>query len=133
MNRKDFIKNTALAGVSFSLFPTTNIFAGTSAGPKVRLAIIGVGARGISHVDLVLRRDDTELVAICDVEPRALERTKELIARSGKKMPQIYTGDNYMWQTLLQKEKLDGVIIVTPWEWHKPMIMGALDAGLKYV
>ena len=33
----------------------------------------------------------------------------------------------------LQTEKLDGVIIVTPWEWHKPMIMGALDAGLKYV
>src|SRR3569833_1800757 len=48
-------------------------------------------------------------------------------------MPQIFTGDIYSWQQLLQKEKLDGVIIVTPWEWHKPMIIGALDAGLKYV
>jgi hypothetical protein len=133
MNRKAFIKNASLAGLSFSLFPTTNIFAGMGAGPKVRLAIIGVGARGIGHVDLVLRRDDTELVAICDVEPRALQRTKDLISKSGKKMPQVYTGDEYAWQTLLQKEKLDGVIIVTPWEWHKPMVMGALDAGLKYV
>jgi predicted dehydrogenase len=133
MNRKDFIKNTAFAGLSLSLFPTTNIFAGMGDGPKVRLAIIGCGARGIGHVDLVLRRNDTELVAICEVEPRALQRTKDLIKKSGKKMPQVYTGDVNAWQTLLQKEKLDGVIIVTPWEWHKPMIVGALDAGLKYV
>ena len=133
MNRKDFIKNTALAGVSFSLFPTTNIFATGKDVPKVRLAIIGVGARGKGHLDLLLRRDDVELIAICDVDDRVLNESKSIITKSGKKMPQIYTGDNYAWQKMLQKEKLDGVLIVTPWEWHKPMIMGALDAGLKYV
>ncbi len=26
-----------------------------------------------------------------------------------------------------------GVIIATPWEWHKPMVIGSLEAGLKYV
>ena len=31
------------------------------------------------------------------------------------------------------KSGLDGVIIVTPWEWHKPMVIGSLEAGLKYV
>lgn len=133
MNRKDFIKNTALAGVSFSLFPTTNIFAAGKDVPNVRLAIIGVGARGKNHLDLVLRRDDVELVAICDVDDRVLNESKAIITKSGKKMPQIYSGDNYAWQKMLQKEKLDGVIIVTPWEWHKPMIMGALESGLKYV
>jgi predicted dehydrogenase len=133
MNRKDFIKNTAIAGAGFSFFPTTNIFAGKSAGPKIRLAILGVGERGRGHVDLVLRRDDTDLVAICDVESRALDQTKAMIQKSGKKMPQVYTGDENAWQKLLQTEKLDGVIIATPWEWHKPMIMGSLDAGIKYV
>lgn len=133
MNRKDFIKNTALAGVSFSLFPTTNIFATGKDVPKVRLAIIGVGARGKNHLDLLLRRDDVDLVAICDVDDRVLNESKAIITKSGKKMPQIYSGDNYAWQKMLQKEKLDGVIIVTPWEWHKPMIMGALESGLKYV
>jgi predicted dehydrogenase len=133
MNRKDFIKNTALAGVSFSLFPTTNIFATGKDVPKVRLAIIGVGARGKNHLDLLLRRDDVELIAICDVDDRVLNESKAIITKSGKKMPQIYSGDNYAWQKMLQKEKLDGVIIVTPWEWHKPMIMGALESGLKYV
>jgi hypothetical protein len=133
MNRKDFIKNTALAGVSFSLFPTTSIFANGRDLPKVRLAIIGVGERGRNHLDLVLRRDDVELVAICDVDDRVLKESKVMIEKSGKKMPKIYTGDEYAWQKLLQQEKPDGVIIVTPWEWHKPMILGSLEAGIKYV
>lgn len=133
MKRKDFIKNTAIAGVGLSIFPNTNLFSMKNAAPKVRLAIIGVGARGKGHLDLVLRRDDTELVAICDVDDRALKESKAMIEKSGKKMPQIYTGNDYSWKDLLQKEKLDGVIIVTPWEWHTPMILGALEAGLKYV
>ena len=133
MNRKDFIKNTALAGVSFSMFPTADIFAKGKDVPKVKLAIIGVGARGKNHLDLLLRRKDVDLVAICDIDNRVINESKEIISKSGKKMPVIYTGDNYAWQAMLQKEKLDGVIIVTPWEWHKPMIIGALNAGLKYV
>jgi predicted dehydrogenase len=133
MHRKDFIKNTALAGVSLSLFPKTNIFAESKDAAKVRLAIIGVGERGKNHLDLILRRDDVDLVAICDVNDRVLKESQDIINKSGKKMPKIYTGDTYAWKKLLETEKLDGVIIVTPWEWHKPMIIGALDSGLKYV
>jgi predicted dehydrogenase len=133
MNRKDFIRNSALTGLSLSFFPTTNIFAGKNSAAKVRLAIIGVGARGQNHVDLVLRRDDCDLVAICDVDSRVIDQTKQMIQKSGKKMPQVYTGSELAWQSLLEKEKVDGVIIVTPWEWHKPMIMGSLEAGIKYV
>jgi len=133
MNRKTFIKNTALTGVAFSLFPSKNIFAQSKDAAKVQLAIIGVGERGKGHLDLLLRRDDVDLVAICDVDDRVLKESKAIIQKSGKRLPRIYTGDNYAWQKMLRDERLDGVIIVTPWEWHKPMVMGALDAGLKYV
>jgi len=132
MNRKDFIKNTSLAGVSLSLFPS-KIFATANDFPKVRLAIIGVGARGIGHLDLVLRRDDIDVIAICDIDNAALDRSKKIIEKSGKKMPQVYSGDENAWQKMVQKEKPDGVIIATPWEWHKPMIIGSLEAGIKYV
>lgn len=133
MKRKDFIRNTALTGIGLSLFPSSNIFATSKDQPKVRLAIIGVGARGKGHLDLLLRRDDVDLVAICDVDDRVLKESKAMIEKSGKKMPKIYTGDNYAWQKMVQYEKPDGVLIVTPWEWHKPMILGSLDAGLKYI
>jgi hypothetical protein len=62
-----------------------------------------------------------------------LSRAKDIIAKSGKKMPQVYTGSPYAWQDLLKQQQPDGVIIATPWEWHKEMVIGSLEAGLKYV
>lgn len=122
-----------MAGAAFSFFPAKNMFASGTAKEKVRLAIIGVGERGRGHLALCLRRSDVDLVAICDVDSKAMEASKGMISRSGKKMPQIYLGGDHMWEDLLAKEKLDGVIIATPWEWHKPMIIGSLESGLKYV
>ena len=133
MNRKEFVKTSSLAAAAMTFSPSLKLFA-NAAEPKVKLGIIGTGARGQGHVDLMLRRDDVELVAICDVDERALNRAKEIITKSGKKMPQVFTGDNYAWKKLLEiKGGLDGVIIATPWEWHKPMVMGSLESGLKYV
>jgi predicted dehydrogenase len=81
----------------------------------------------------LLRRNDVELVSICDVSDRMLTSAKGTITKSGKKMPEIFTGDNYAWKKMLDKHQLDGIVIATPWEWHKEMIIGALDAGVKYV
>ncbi|MBL7741901.1 MAG: Gfo/Idh/MocA family oxidoreductase [Chitinophagaceae bacterium] len=131
MKRKEFILNTSLAAASFSLLPSGSVFAGT-AESKVRIAIIGTGLRGQNHLDLLLRRDDTEVVAICDVDNRMLTMSKDLIAKSGKKMPQVYTGNSDTWRKMLERERLDAVIIATPWEWHKPMIIGCLEMGIKY-
>jgi predicted dehydrogenase len=105
----------------------------TKGEAKVRIGLIGTGLRGQNHLELLLARADVEVMAICDVDDRMLTGAKEIIKKSGKKMPLIYTGDNYTWKRLLEKEKLDGVIISTPWEWHKAMIIGSLDAGIKYV
>ncbi|HTD93598.1 MAG TPA: Gfo/Idh/MocA family oxidoreductase [Chitinophagaceae bacterium] len=132
MNRKDFVRNSGLAVAALAVLPGRNIFS-SAADPKIKLAIIGVGLRGQNHLDLLLRRDDVDLIAICDVEDRMLTSAKEMITKSGKKMPQVYTGDSYAWKRMLEKEKPDGIIIATPWEWHKPMIIGALEAGVKYV
>ncbi|MEP6951215.1 MAG: Gfo/Idh/MocA family oxidoreductase [Ginsengibacter sp.] len=132
MNRKNFVKTSSLAAAAMIIGPG-KLFA-NAADQKVKLAIIGVGSRGQNHLELLLGRDDVELVAICDIDDRALNASKEMITKSGKKMPQVYTGDNYAWKKMLEmKGGLDGVLVVTPWEWHKPMVIGALEAGLKYV
>lgn len=132
MNRKDFVKNTGLALASFTI-PNKNLFSLTVADPKIKMGIIGVGLRGQSHLDLLLRRSDVDLVAICDIDDGMLKRSRDIITRSGKKMPQVYTGDVYAWKTMLEKEKLDAVVIATPWEWHKQMVIGSIERGLKYV
>jgi len=118
---------------SLAVLPATQLFAQGRPDAKVRVAIIGVGLRGQNHLDLVLRRDDTEVVAICDIDDRMLTSSKELINKSGKKMPQIFTGDPYAWKKMLELKGIDAVIIATPWEWHKEMIIGSIESGVKYV
>jgi len=131
MNRKEFVKTTAMATAAFTL-PAINLFAAND-DTKVRIGLMGTGLRGQNHLELLLRRSDVDVIAICDVDDRMLGMAKDIVTKSGKKMPAVYTGDNYAWKNLLEKEKLDAVIIASPWEWHKPMVVGALDAGLKYV
>ncbi len=132
MDRRNFVRNTAIAAAGFSMLPG-DLFAQQSVDAKIKIAMMGVGLRGQNHLDLLLRRDDVELVAICDIDDRMLKSAKEMITKSGKKMPVVYTGDVYAWKRMLEKEKVEAVIIATPWEWHKPMIIGSLEAGIKYV
>jgi predicted dehydrogenase len=132
MNRRNFVRNTGVTAAALALLPSGNLFA-SGADAKVKIGLIGTGMRGCNHLDLLLRRDDVDLVAICDVDDRMLDMAKKIIAKSGKKSPEIFTGNEYAWKTMLEKKQLDGVVIATPWEWHKPMIIGSLERGIKYV
>ena len=132
MKRREFVKNTGVTAASLAMLSRENLFASSPAA-TIKLGMIGTGLRGQNHIDLLLRREDVELVAICDIDERMLGSSRQIITRSGKKMPQVYTGNDYAWKQMLEKEKLDAVIIATPWEWHMPMIIGTLEAGIKYV
>jgi len=153
MNRKSFIRNGSIAALGLSTQAAARSFAAKSstntsvtgsstntsarsnrtAAQKVRIALIGTGLRGNGTLGLLLQNDDVDVVAICDIDDYMLSQAKIKIAGSGKKMPKIYTGSPYAWQDLLHQQQLDGVMIATPWEWHKPMVIGALEAGVKYV
>lgn len=132
MNRRDFVRNTGLAAASIGLASLTDLYGHNNA-PLLKVGMIGTGLRGQNHLDLLLRRKDVELVAICDIEPRMLDDARERISKSGRRQPAVYTGDPYAWKKMLDKNKLDAVIISTPWEWHKPMIVASLEAGIQYV
>lgn len=123
---------TGLTAASLAVMPSVNIFF-QGFDTKIKIAIIGVGLRGQNHLDLLLRRSDVDVVAICDIDDRMLAMSKDMISKSGKKIPQIFTGDQYAWKKMLELKGIDGIVIATPWEWHKPMIIGSLEAGIKYV
>lgn len=134
-SRRSFIRNTALTTAGAAIATRSNIlFAqNANASQRVRVGMIGVGLRGQNHLSLLLNRADTDLVAICDVDSKMLDMSKATITKSGKKMPQIFTGDDQAYQKLLALKNLDAIVISTPWEWHCPMILDAIDAGIKYI
>lgn len=131
MRRRTFVQNTALAAGAFTILPAHSLRP--QADKKARLAFIGTGLRGQNHLDNALRRGDTEVVAICDVDERMLGMAAEIIKKSGKPMPQVFKGDPYAYRRLLELKNIDGVIIATPWEWHALMVLDSLQAGIKYI
>jgi predicted dehydrogenase len=132
MKRRDFVRNISLAGAGMSLVNPYSLFS-QKAVSKIRLGIIGVGLRGQNHLHNALGREDVDVVAICDVDDRMLQSAKELITKSGKPMPKIFTGDPHAYRKLLEEKDLHGILIATPWEWHAPMIIDGLAAGIKYI
>lgn len=132
MNRRTFVRNASLATAAISVLPASQLFSQRTKN-KVNIAIIGVGLRGQNHLELLLKRSDVEVVAICDINERMLSDSLELVKKSGKPAPKIFKGDVNAWRKLLELKNLDGVIIATPWELHAPMIIGSLEAGIRYV
>lgn len=131
MNRRTFVKNTGLASAGFAILPST-VLAGTKQ-QKVKLGFIGVGLRGQNHLDNALRRKDVDVVSVCDIDDRMLQRTADLFKKHGKPQPKVYTGDIYAWKKLVEQKDIDGVIIATPWEWHAPMVIHSANVGIKYI
>ena len=97
---------------------------------RLRLGIIGTGLRGQVLLRELLRRDDVDVVALCDIDPVMLARAVTQIVRADR--PKVWTcgedGDEFAYRRLLERSDLDGVIIATPWEWHAVMAIDAMQA-----
>ncbi|KAA3616241.1 MAG: gfo/Idh/MocA family oxidoreductase [Calditrichaeota bacterium] len=128
MKRREFIQASLVGAATVTVAP--NLVFGKD-DRKARLGFIGVGSRGRSHVRQALRRKDVEVKAICDIDPSAIDAASELIQKAGAKKARVFTGNDYAFMKLLDRDDIDGVIISTPWLWHTPMAVAAMKAG-KY-
>ena len=96
--------------------------------PKVKVAIIGVGARGSGHISQLAVLEGVEVVGICDLDEGRAKRSEANVAGKGHK-PKIYSGDENAWKKMLAETKPDAVFIATPWELHGPQAVAAMKAG----
>jgi predicted dehydrogenase len=96
---------------------------------KLRLGFIGMGGRGSWLLGLALRRDDTEIKALCDIVPEKAQRAAEAVNAAGHKEPRQFTAGDEDFVNLLDRDDIDAVIIATPWLWHTPMAIAAMERG----
>jgi hypothetical protein len=133
--RRSFLRTAALSSAAVPLIPSLLTAASASNQPpalsKVRLGFIGVGARGRSHLQQALFREDVEITAICDTDPKSIAKANAMIEKAGRKTPPAYTTGDEAFLQMLKREDIDGVVIATPWEWHTPMAVATMKAG-KY-
>lgn len=141
ISRRDLLKTGALAGITASVLGSeisaneTKIVSKTMIGvpfekrEKVRFGIIGCGERGKSMINDFLGVENLEIVALCDNVKKNAEECKAIIEKKGRKSPELYTDGDYAFQKLVARDDIDFVYIATPWEWHAPQSIAAMEAG----
>lgn len=96
----------------------------------VKIGVIGTGGRGTGHVSTLLGMAGAEIVALCDLDQSKAENAANLCQKAGKPRPKIYCKDETTYKDLLDKEKLDCVIIATYWDSHAAIALHALKNGV---
>ncbi|SHK79377.1 Oxidoreductase family, NAD-binding Rossmann fold [Chitinophaga jiangningensis] len=132
LHRRSFLKNTAAAGIGLSMLGSSAKLFANEKKPKVRIGLIGVGARGLSHLDLALRREDVDLVAFADPDTAyTVPKARDMITKAygAKRKVAEYTNGPEDFRNMLKRDDIDAVIIATPWEWHSIMAIAAMKAG----
>jgi predicted dehydrogenase len=130
LKRRELFHSAAMAGAGLLIAPDI-VLGKKSADSSLRLGFIGVGLRGTWHLQNSLRRNDVEVVAICDTDPERLAICRQHIAEAGQRKAKEFGKDDYDYRKLLELSSVDAVIISTPWLWHTPMTVDAMKAG-KY-
>lgn len=146
VDRRDFIKLAGAAGIAAATGGVSaSAFAAETQTPKakgksvfglvvpkmdkVRVAFIGVGARGSGHVVQMMQIDGVEVKAICDNHVPSAERSAKRVVEAGRPAPTLYTNGDTDYRRMLDRDDIDLVIIATPWEWHAPMAKDTMLSG----
>ena len=95
----------------------------------VRIGYVGVGLQGSSHVRNLLHIPGVEIRAVCDIVPEKVERIQQLVVDAGQPKPEGYSRGPEDFRRLCQRPDLDLVYTATPWEWHVPVCVAAMEAG----
>jgi hypothetical protein len=129
ISRRGFIKKGTIATVGISGIPI--LLTGKNEQKKaVKIGIIGTGNRGTSHINTLLSIEGAEIIAVCDLVQSKAENGADLCQKRGKNRPGIYCKDGNTWKEMLDKEKLDCVIIATYWDSHAAIALYAMKNGI---
>jgi len=97
--------------------------------PVVRVGFIGVGDRGGGAVERLSYIEGVEIKALGDLRPAAVEESQRYLSRIGRPAAQEFSGDENIWKKLVEMPDLDLIYICTPWVWHTPMSVYAMENG----
>jgi len=141
LNRRDFLKRSATAGLGTALgsmyLAGCSQMRGMGFSPApiakpldvVRIGYVGVGGMGTGHVYNLLKIEGVEIRAVCDIVEKQVANAQKLCEEAGKPKPDGYCCDPQGYLKLCEREDLDLVYTATPWQFHTPVCVAAMKAG----
>lgn len=101
--------------------------------PVVRVGHIGLGDRGSGAVQRLSYIEGVEIKALGDLRKVAVDGSQKYLASIGRPAAQEFSGDENIWKKLVELPDLDLIYICTPWVWHTPMAVYAMEQGKHVV
>ncbi len=130
MSRRKFVQNTGLTTMALGLNPQFIKAQSKAIKEVVRIGIIGTGMRGQNHLEMLCQRKDTVIVAFADPDKGMLAGAQAILKAAGRPAAVEYSNGKENFKQLLQRTDIDAVIIATPWEWHIPQAIEAMNHGV---
>ncbi len=94
---------------------------------KIRLGVIGLGGRGWGMLrGEILKMDDVEVTAVCDLYPDRCDRAADAVEKKIGKRP--FSTTNY--HEVLEGGCCDAVYVASSWEYHIEICIAAMKAGI---
>jgi len=124
IDRRRFLNTTALGVLGLPLLSAASGKAAPS--DRVRVAHIGLGSQGRSHMNWFNALNDVDIVALCDVDKVVLEQThkKYMSANQNAKVDTYHE-----LRGILERKGFDANSWETPDHWHALIAIKAFEAG----
>ena len=130
-DRRQFLKTSALlAGAS--LFPTIvpgSVFGKTSRtlpSDRITMGFIGVGGMGTGNLRGFLEKENSQVLAVCDVDSEHRQNAIDIINEKYNNKDCAGYND---FRELLARKDIDAVCIAVPDHWHAVAAIHAIRAG----
>ncbi len=91
----------------------------------LRIAVVGVKGRGLSHVGEWAKMKDVQVAALVDIDENILDPALKTIERNGGKKPEIYKD----FRKMLEDKSIDAVSVATCNHTHSLISIYAVTAG----
>jgi predicted dehydrogenase len=137
-SRREFLQTAAALGLGSTLArdlpgpqlaaQATTVFAAPPM-ERVRIGFVGVGGQGSVHVDNLLKIEGVELRAICDIVEWKVARAQDAVVAADQPRPAGYARGPRDFERMCAEQDLDLVFTATPWEWHVPVMLAAMQHG----
>ncbi|MBE6377249.1 MAG: Gfo/Idh/MocA family oxidoreductase [Lentisphaerae bacterium] len=92
---------------------------------KVKFGIIGIGNMGTGHAEMMEDIKNVELVAVCDIKPKAFDHLPEKI----REKVVCYTET----EKFFKHEGLEAVLIAVPHYFHVDLAIAAMENGKHFI
>ncbi|HKL33376.1 MAG TPA: Gfo/Idh/MocA family oxidoreductase [Tangfeifania sp.] len=129
--RREFIKKASagsaavLAGGILPGFTAESYKRIIGANEKLRASVMGVNSRGNALAQNFAFQNDCEVIHICDVDSRAIEKCVNNVKNVQDKTPVGFQD----FRKSLESDDVDILVVASPDHWHAPAALLAMQAG----